>query len=74
MGRCFALLALQPHRVKSFNLSTDLSSWSKVRDIVGLYLNPADEALLMCVHENSQVQALECTQRCCPWEWVALKE
>jgi transposase len=50
---------VQPHRTKSFKLSTDPFFVEKVRDIVGLYLNPPDHALVLCVDEKSQIQALE---------------
>jgi putative transposase len=64
--RYFALFGLQPHRSKSFKLSTDLLFVEKVRDIVGLYLNPPDNALVLCVDEKSQVQALERTRPVLP--------
>src|SRR6266705_1418035 len=57
--RYFALFGVQPHRAKSFKLSTDPFFVEKVRDIVGLYLNPPDKALVLCVDEKSQIQALE---------------
>ena len=57
---------MQPHRSKSFKLSTDPFFVEKVRDIVGLYLNPPDKALVLCVDEKSQVQALERTQPVLP--------
>jgi len=60
--RYFALFGLQPHRTKTFKLSTDPFFVEKVRDIVGLYLNPPDKALVLCVDEKSQIQALERTQ------------
>ena len=66
VGRYFALFGLQPHRCKSFKLSTDPFFVEKVRDIVGLYLNPPDKALVLCVDEKSQVQALERTQPVLP--------
>src|SRR6185437_4020058 len=66
VGRYFALFGLQPHRSKSFKLSTDPFFVEKVRDIVGLYLNPPDNALVLCVDEKSQVQALERTQPLLP--------
>jgi len=66
VGRYFALFSLQPHRAKSFKLSTDPFFVEKVRDIVGLYLNPPDKALVLCVDEKSQVQALERTQPVLP--------
>ena len=64
--RYFTLFGLQPHRVKSFKLSTDPLFVDKVRDIVGLYLNPPDNALVLCVDEKSQIQALERSQPLLP--------
>lgn len=52
---------LQPHRVESFKFSTDPAFVPKVRDIVGLYLNPPDKAILLSVDEKSQIQALDRT-------------
>src|SRR5215468_1746163 len=66
VGRYFALFGLQPHRAKSFKLSTDPFFVEKVRDLVGLYLNPPDKALVLCVDEKRQVQALERTQPVLP--------
>jgi transposase/AraC-like DNA-binding protein len=66
VARYFALFGLQPHRAKSFKLSTDPFFVEKVRDVVGLYLNPPDHALVLCVDEKSQVQALERTQPVLP--------
>ena len=66
VGRYFALFGLQPHRAKSFTLSTDPFFVENVRDLVGLYLNPPDKALVLCVDEKSQVQALERTQPVLP--------
>jgi transposase len=60
--RYFTLFGVQPHRTKSFKLSPDPFFVEKVRDIVGLYLNPPDQALVLCVDEKSQIQALERTQ------------
>jgi putative transposase len=60
--RYFSLFGVQPHRTKSFKLSPDPFFVEKVRDIVGLYLNPPDHALVLCVDEKSQIQALERTQ------------
>jgi len=60
--RYFALFGVKPHRTTSFKLSTDPFFIEKVRDIVGLYLNPPDHALVLCVDEKSQIQALERTQ------------
>jgi transposase len=52
---------LQPHRVEKFKLSNDPQFEEKVRDVVGLYLNPPDRALVLCVDEKSQIQALDRT-------------
>ena len=66
VGRYFALFAVQPHRSRSFKLSTAPFFVEKVRAIVGLYLNPPDKALVLCVDEKSQIQALERTQPILP--------
>src|SRR5215469_33031 len=52
---------VQPHRVERFKLSNDPQFEQKLRDIVGLYLNPPDRALVLCVDEKSQIQALDRT-------------
>jgi hypothetical protein len=52
---------VQPHRVERFKVSSDPRFEEKVRDIVGLYLNPPDRALVLCVDEKSQIQALDRT-------------
>ena len=57
---------LQPHRSESFKLSRDPEFTNKVRDVVGLYLNPPDKALVLCVDEKSQIQALDRTQPVLP--------
>src|SRR5580765_712632 len=64
--RLFQAFVLQPHRSRSFKLSTDPFFIEKVRDIVGLYLNPPDHALVLCVDEKSQIQALNRTQPVLP--------
>ena len=64
--RYFNLFGVQPHRTRTFKLSTDPFFVEKVRDIVGLYLNPPDHALVLCVDEKSQVQALERSQPVLP--------
>jgi putative transposase len=64
--RYLSLFGVQPHRSRSFKLSTDPFFIEKVRDIVGLYLNPPQNALVLCVDEKSQVQALERTQPVLP--------
>src|SRR5271155_3013599 len=66
VARYFALFGVQPHRSKSFKLSTDPFFVEKVRDVEGLYLNPPNNALVLCVDEKSQVQALERTQPVLP--------
>ena len=57
---------LQPHRSETFKLSTDPLFVEKVRDIVGLYLNPPERALVLCVDEKTQIQALDRTQPLLP--------
>ena len=64
--RLFQVFALQPHRSRSFKISTDPFFIEKVRDIVGLYLHPPDHALVLCVDEKSQIQALNRTQPVLP--------
>lgn len=64
--RIWRAFALQPHRQKHFKLSNDPLFVEKVRDIVGLYLNPPDKAMVLCVDEKSQVQALDRTQPVLP--------
>jgi len=53
---------IKPHRTKSFKLSRDPQFLEKLTDVVGLYLNPPDKALVLCVDEKSQIQALDRTQ------------
>jgi len=59
IARIWKAFALQPHRVETFKLSKDPLFIDKVRDIVGLYLAPPDRALVLCVDEKSQIQALD---------------
>jgi transposase len=66
VSRIWRAFALQPHRVKTFKLSKDPLFIDKVRDIVGLYLDPPDKALVLCVDETSQIQALDRTQPVLP--------
>ena len=61
VSRIWRAFALQPHRTETFKLSADPLFIEKVRDIVGLYLNPPDRALVLCVDEKSQIQALDRT-------------
>jgi len=64
--RVWRAFGQQPHRQRSFKLSTDPFFVEKVRDVVGLYLDPPDNALVLCVDEKSQMQALERTQPLLP--------
>jgi putative transposase len=64
--RIWRAFGLQPHRQRHFKLSTDPFFVEKVRDIVGLYLNPPDNAMVLCVDEKSQIQALDRTQPLLP--------
>lgn len=57
---------IKPHRTQTFTLSTDPLFVDKVRDIVGLYMNPPENAAVLCVDEKSQIQALERTQPLLP--------
>ena len=66
VARWFELFGVQPHRQRTFKLSNDPFFIEKVRDIVGLYLNPPDHAVVLCVDEKSQIQALERTQPMLP--------
>jgi transposase len=62
VSRVWRAFALQPHRTETFKLSKDPQFIEKVRDIVGLYMNPPTKALVLCVDEKSQIQALDRTQ------------
>ena len=64
--RYLRLFGVQPHRTTGFTLSTDPFFVEKVRDVVGLYLHPPANALVLCVDEKSQIQALERTQPSLP--------
>ena len=66
ISRIWHAFGLQPHRTETFKLSPDPLLIEKVRDIVGLYLNPPDHALVFCVDEKSQIQALDRTQPMLP--------
>ena len=61
ISRIWRAFSLRPHRSETFKLSRDPLFIDKVRDIVGLYLNPPDRALVLCVDEKSQIQALDRT-------------
>src|SRR5712675_3487478 len=62
VGRIWAEAGLKPHLVRRFKLSNDPQFEEKVTDVVGLYMNPPDRALVLCVDEKSQIQALDRTQ------------
>jgi transposase len=62
VGRIWAEAGLKPHLVRRFKISNDPNFEEKVTDIVGLYMNPPDRALVLCVDEKSQIQALDRTQ------------
>ena len=64
--RIWRAFGLQPHRIETFKLSTDPDFVAKVRDVVGLYMAPPDRALVLCVDEKSQIQALDRTQPLLP--------
>jgi transposase len=61
ISRIWRTFGLKPHRIEDFKLSTDPQFIDKVRDVVGLYLNPPDAAVVLCVDEKTQVQALDRT-------------
>jgi transposase len=66
VSRVWKAFGLQPHRTESLKLSPDPLLIDKVCDVVGLYLNPPDHALVLCVDEKSQIQALDRTQPLLP--------
>lgn len=66
VSRIWRAFGLKPHRQETFKLSTDPLFVEKVRDIVGLYLDPPTKALVLCVDEKSQIQALDRTQPILP--------
>jgi transposase len=68
IGRIWRAFGLQPHRTESFRLSQDPLLVEKVRDIVGLYMSPPDNAVVLCVDEKSQIQALERAQPILPMD------
>ena len=68
IARIWRAFGLQPHRTKTFTLSPDPLLVEKVRDVVGLYLHPPDHALVLCVDEKSQIQALDRTQPLLPMQ------
>ena len=68
IGRIWQAFGLKPHRTETFKLSPDPLLIEKVRDIVGLYLHPPDHALVLCVDEKPQIQALERTAPLLPMQ------
>ena len=66
VSRIWRAFGLRPHRSETFKLSTDPLLIEKVRDIVGLYLNPPDRAVVLCVDEKPQIQALDRSQPILP--------
>jgi transposase len=68
VSRIWRAFNLQPHREATFKLSTDPLFVDKVRDVVGLYMNPPDRALVLSIDEKSQIQALDRSQPLLPME------
>ncbi|EJE53111.1 hypothetical protein PMI14_02185 [Acidovorax sp. CF316] len=66
VSRIWRAFGLQPHRQEAFQLSSDPLFVEKVRDIVGLYMDPPLRAMVLCVDEKSQIQALDRTQPLLP--------
>ena len=66
VSRVWRAFQLKPHRTRTFTLSTDEFFVEKVRDVVGLYMSPPDHAIVLCLDEKSQIQALERTQPILP--------
>ena len=66
MQRIWSARGLKPHRVKTFKLSNDPRFEEKLVDVVGLYLNPPENAIVLCMDEKSQIQALDRTQPSLP--------
>ena len=64
--RIWSDLGLQPHRVETFKVSNDPQFEEKLIDVVGLYLNPPEKAIVLCMDEKSQIQALDRTQASLP--------
>ena len=66
MQRIWSARGIKPHRVETFKLSNDPQFEEKLVDVVGLYLNPPEHAVVLCVDEKSQIQALDRTQPSLP--------
>lgn len=69
VSRVWRAFGLQPHRTESFRLSQDPLLVEKVRDIVGLYMSPPENAVVLCIDEKSQIQALERAQPVLPMDF-----
>lgn len=65
VSRIWRAFGLKPHLSESFKLSPDPQFIGKVRDVVGLYLNPPDAAVVLCVDEKFQIQRSTAARRCC---------
>ncbi len=68
ISRIWRAFGLKPHRTETFKLSNDPFFIEKVRDVVGLYMNPPDRAIVLCIDEKSQIQALDRTQPLLPMQ------
>ena len=68
MQRIWKARGLKPHRVDTFKMSTDPAFEDKLVDVVGVYLNPPEQAVVLCADEKSQVQALDRTQASLPMD------
>jgi transposase len=66
VSRIWRTFGLKPHVIQTWKLSTDPQFIDKVRDVVGLYMSPPENALVLCVDEKSQIQALDRTAPCLP--------
>ncbi|MGY2812006.1 hypothetical protein ACVIHF_008736 [Bradyrhizobium sp. USDA 4506] len=64
--RIWRAFGLQPHRIETFKLSTDPDFVAKVRDVVGLYVSPPQHAVVLCLDEKPQIQALDRSQPMLP--------
>ncbi len=64
VNRLWQLHNIKPHLSRTFKLSRDAKFLEKLSDVVGLYMNPPDKALVLCVDEKSQIQARNCSLRC----------
>ena len=65
VSRIWRAFGLKPHQTETFKLSPDPQLIDKVRAVVGLYLDPPEAAVVLCMYEKSPIQALDRTRRCC---------